>query len=95
MFIKTHEVSKNDPIITKVPVIIRVMGALSVHDVEVRTSKEDNEYYLFYHLKGTCVTNYCKDDFIELNKVLPIDKESIFLWDDRSGILPVSEDYRY
>lgn len=95
MFIKTNEVGSDDKVIIKVPIIIRVWDALSVHEVELRTSKDGNQYYLFYYVSGTCVTNYCKDDFVELNKKLPIDKESIFLWDEKFGIVPVSEDYRH
>ncbi len=93
MFIKRKDVSLDDKILIEFPVIIRVSGNLSVHNVELRRNKEAVNYYLFHYVAGTCITNYVKEDFKELSKFIPIDNESIFLIENEK-ILPVSEDYR-
>lgn len=97
MFINTSEVSIGDEVIARFPVIIRAVGSLSVHEVELRISKDGHEYYLFHYKRGTSAINYTKGEFDQLSKVIPIEKESIFYCEDQfngnSKIFPVNEDY--
>lgn len=93
VFIQTSEVCIDDKVLTKIPVVIRAQGGLSIHEAELRMNKNGIMYYMFYYIYGTYVTNYCKNEFVELNKVIPIEKESIFLYAD-GQIIPVPESYR-
>lgn len=93
MFIDRHEVSIDDPVILKLPVIIRALKGLSIHEVELRKSKSGNHYYMFYSIDGLCVTNYQKAQFDALNKVIPIEDESLFLFEN-GLIWPIDQEYR-
>ena len=95
MYIKASMIQNDDRVLAKFPVIIKGFVGLSVHDVELCVTKDQQEYYVFNYVSGTSAINFTKTQYEQLERIIPIDNISIFYRDlDRTVLHPVSPSYR-
>ncbi|NFN93633.1 hypothetical protein FDB28_05910 [Clostridium botulinum] len=79
------DISK-DKMIIEVPIIIQgkrangtaIGNEISVHNAKLYVNKDGNYYYIFEYRVGRAVMNFIPEDYMELEKIIPISKITIF-----------------